>query len=324
MTVTQLTDRHEPPPGTCPDAELLASYIDGRSTNEERALIESHIVTCEDCYFVLAETVHHQRPLNEPMRVVETGRSWTTWVVWGGTAAAVAAALMLAFRTGGPVRRLPQAEGQIAGGTPTAASSSSNSAPATPQVEALTAALTALETSAGEFRPLEPRLSRGFDYRPLKPVTRSPFSADEPSEKVRELALAAEALAKARKGGVDGQRALAEMYLITGKPDRAVEILESMTAGTRDAGLLTDLAAAYLARRGPDDPARARDAAERAVEAEPRRAEAWFNLALAAEALDLPVRAADAWRKFLELDRTSGWADEARHHLDRLNRRTRR
>ena len=51
---------------------------------------------------------------------------------------------------------------------------------------------------------------------------------------------------------------------------------------------------------------------------EPDRSEAWFNLGLAAEKTGRPSRAAEGWKRYLELDPSSGWATDARRHLDTL------
>ena len=45
----------------CPDAEALASYVDGRATAAERTRIESRLANCDDCYFVFSETVQQQQ-----------------------------------------------------------------------------------------------------------------------------------------------------------------------------------------------------------------------------------------------------------------------
>jgi hypothetical protein len=42
--------------GACPDAELLASYIDGRTTSAERIEVETHLMRCRDCLVVVLET----------------------------------------------------------------------------------------------------------------------------------------------------------------------------------------------------------------------------------------------------------------------------
>ena len=331
MNVTPLSDRNDETPGTgCPEAERLASYIDGTATPEERAQIEAHLATCEDCYFVVAETAQEQRertsiasriepPVPVPMPAPRPG---PTWQMWMGAAAALAASLVVMLSIPSIWHR--GTEPQIASGKPSPATGASRPSPlvASPEPVALMAALNRLDASIGEFRPLRPRLEGGFQYRPLKPVTRSAAGPDEAPLNVREAALAVESAATSPGAGAAGRRALAAMFLMTGKPSNAVAILEPMSSGSRDAGLLTDTAAAFLARGEQGDAERALNSAERAVQADPKHSEAWFNLALAAEAVDLPARAIDAWTRFLELDSTSGWAVEARRHLERLKKAT--
>ena len=47
--------------GGCLDTELLASYVDGRTTPEQRVEVEAHLARCEDCYFAFSETVQEQK-----------------------------------------------------------------------------------------------------------------------------------------------------------------------------------------------------------------------------------------------------------------------
>src|SRR6185295_10977494 len=58
--------------------------------------------------------------------------------------------------------------------------------------------------------------------------------------------------------------------------------------------------------------------AERATRADPARPEAWFNRALIEEILGLRAQSRASWTRALALDDRSGWADEARNHLERL------
>jgi len=321
MTVTPLTDRHDQGPGTsCPDPELLASYIDGVATPRERSEIESHLATCADCYFVVTETIHEQRPHAKTAPAPVPVRR-TAWVPWLAAGAAIAAALMLALRIAGPIRRAPQSQPATAVSTPSASPTPRGVVDSGPK---MAAALNSLQDAIGDFRPLAPRLSSVSEYRPLRPVTRSATSAEEPPESVRRRARTVEDLAGAQGASDADKMGLAEMFLMTGRPQRAIEMLEPLASGSGSAALQTDLAAAYLARGDSGDDARARNAAEQAVKLDSTRAEGWFNLALAAEALDEPSRATDAWTKYLEIDGTSKWAGEARQHLDRLNRRPRR
>ena len=302
MTVTPLTDRHDQGPGTsCPDPELLASYIDGVATPRERSEIESHLAACADCYFVLTETIHEQRQHAKAVPAPLPVRRRTAWVPWLAAGAAVAAALMLALRIGGPIRRGPQPQQATAVSTPSTSPSPTPRGVVDPNLKEMALALNSLQNAIGEFRPLAPRLSSASEYRPLKPVTRSATSAEDLPESVRQAARPVEDLSGA-PGASNADKirlamGLAEMFLMTGRPQQAIAVLEPMVSGSGSAALQADLAAAYLARGDSGDPARARDAAEQAVKLDPARPEAWFNLALAAEALDVPSQATDAWSR---------------------------
>jgi hypothetical protein len=67
-----------------------------------------------------------------------------------------------------------------------------------------------------------------------------------------------------------------------------------------------------------EDVAKGLALAERALKADPGMAEAMFNRALALERLSLPDQARDAWQQYLKADSSSGWAEEARRHLNAL------
>lgn len=101
--------------------------------------------------------------------------------------------------------------------------------------------------------------------------------------------------------------------------DRSIASLATAARlSDRPAPPLVDLAAAYLVRAGRTQEVRdlleAIEAADRAVEADPRNPPARFDLALAMQELGLVHEAARAWSGYLALDSTSGWAAEARRH----------
>jgi hypothetical protein len=84
--------------GGCLEDELLASYVDGRSTLEERVKVETHIAQCEDCYFVFSETVQERSAReSEPQN---RSRRWMPPLV---AVLAAAAALVIAVEVFGPV-----------------------------------------------------------------------------------------------------------------------------------------------------------------------------------------------------------------------------
>ena len=109
------------------------------------------------------------------------------------------------------------------------------------------------------------------------------------------------------------------------EPDRAVRGLEkTVGANPHDARTWSDLAASYLVRAqradNPRDLLRAYEAANRAVEEDSSLPEARFEPCPdPGAALPWPEAEA-AWRDYLRLDATSGWAAEARERLARLAR----
>ena len=103
--------------GPCLDAELLASYVDGRTTPGERIKVEAHVAHCEDCYFVFSETVQAQST-DDAVNVNSPSNSWRQWmsrVATGRAAAglAAAAALVIVGRIYFPESSRP-AQGQAA------------------------------------------------------------------------------------------------------------------------------------------------------------------------------------------------------------------
>ena len=110
-------------------------------------------------------------------------------------------------------------------------------------------------------------------------------------------------------------RALTMMHLTMRDPQKASEVLSAVANSGSDPALLNDLAVALLASGRQDDRKRAKDFLEQIVARDPNRAEAWFNLGLAAEATGDVTRAREAWTHYLTLDPSSSWASEARARL---------
>ncbi|HET7219506.1 MAG TPA: zf-HC2 domain-containing protein [Vicinamibacterales bacterium] len=284
--MTQIPLERDDRAGACLDAELLASYVDGLTTPAERAVVEAHLAQCEDCHFAFSETVHAGRQ-------AAAAKEKRRWILVGAAAVATAAALVVALV-------LPMG--------------SRSSAPTT-----LTIALNGLDAAAGPYRRVEPRVTLLPTHRDLQPVLRSPVSSEKTPPALREAAALVEKTA-GRRTTVEERHALGAMYLAEGQAAQAAEILSPLAPSAADAGLLTDIAAAWLARGDAGDAKGALDLLTRAVALDPARAEAWFNLALAAEALGDISRARDAWTRYLSLDPSSQWAAEARRHLERVKR----
>jgi tetratricopeptide (TPR) repeat protein len=178
--------------------------------------------------------------------------------------------------------------------------------------------LLALSRAAGTTRLIESRLSGGFEHGPLAAI-RGP--ADAPWKVLAEVGRIEE---KARHSvSRDDLRALAVAEVLVGRPASAIGTLEALTARVdADPATLSDLACAYLERarreERADDLPRALDAASRALVADPSRPEALWNRALALESLHLRHQARKAWETYVAADGTSGWAEEARARLARL------
>jgi CHAT domain-containing protein len=282
----------------CPDLETIAAYLDGRLSDRERARITAHLAECEECYALFRESA--QTHLEDVDRVV----SMRTWrerlprprVLWSSSAAVMATAAAVWLVVGAPERFSLR--------------------PSDRELQALVAAV-------GTNRTIEGRLVGGFAYGPLRSVTR----AGEPSTPsvapdVRIAAAQIEKTAAAQRTP-KAVHTLGIAYLVTGEVGRAVPLLEEAAEGAKgDARVLSDLAAAYLARaersNQPQDFARAVTMADRALKADPHLAEASFNRAYALERLSLADQARNAWLDYLKVDSSSEWAAEARSRIAAL------
>jgi tetratricopeptide (TPR) repeat protein len=278
----------------CLDPRLLASYIDGQVTPEEGARVEAHLARCNDCYFVFSETFQAS----------------------DAEAAVATAAAVTPRRWGFQIDRRVAA-GLAAAATIVVALQVYRSD--TRQERNLSVALSQLEAVAGPYRQFAPRLSDGDTYKPQVTRLRSASPADAAPLALREAALKVETAAKSGTlGAQERARALAVMYLTLGNAKNAADVVPPAVQSVTDAALLNDMAAALLARGGEGDAARALQLLDEAVAREPNRAEAWFNLGLAAEAAGNRARAQEAWQRYLSLDSSSPWAGEVRGYLDGL------
>ena len=130
------------------------------------------------------------------------------------------------------------------------------------------------------------------------------------------LSAAAAIEADARRSPTpESRRALSVAHLILGDLDQGVEGLRSLTTATpADAGVWSDLAAAYLTRaqeaERPADWPRALETALRALELSRHSPEALFNHALALEGMHLHEEARRAWSEARANERDATWLAE--------------
>lgn len=185
--------------------------------------------------------------------------------------------------------------------------------------------LDALQTAFGKQRPIDARLS-GFKYAP----TSRQRGAQEPIDYVSRDRAARLLLNAAESPSVASHHALGKYYLAERQFDRAIDQFNAaLSLEPRNARVHSDLGAALLekgkslASEGEqgevvEEFAQSLDHLNKALELDDSLLEALFNRALLYEQMILPQRAEDDWRRYLEKDQNSEWADEARQNLRRL------
>lgn len=178
-------------------------------------------------------------------------------------------------------------------------------------------------SAAGRQRTIEARLAGGFEWAPLQKRTggQSLAGALDGRSRFRGewLTLAAVAL----DPSAENQRAAAMAMLLTGDSGHAVERFEKLAAeNPHDAHVWSDLAAARyelgVASGDASLVAGALAAADAALRLDGSLAEALFNRAVAIERLGIRDEARNSWTRFLQIDATTEWADEARARIRNL------
>ena len=190
----------------------------------------------------------------------------------------------------------------------------------------------ALARATGPHRVTRARLTGGFSYaacaiesanRPLVDGLMCAEAAPARWSESERLERVAAEVRGADGGAADVQRFSADWHVLWGESDTAVaELRELARREPASAEVRSDLAAALLERaevkQDPLSIVEAYVAADSAVLLSSHLAEARFNRALALEWLYLKDDAITAWSAYLEKDRTSPWAEEARSHLRQL------
>ena len=286
----------------CPDLETIAAYLDGRLSDRERARVTKHLADCETCYFVIIEATR-VRATDAAVLNEESGREqrqksrwrrlWVAKKMMWSSAAVLATAASLFIAMG-------------AGIIPLGGDSSD---------------LRTLVAAVGTDRRFEPRLSGGFAYGPVRgPVRGSDGGPATPDVRIAVASIEKEAARRRTPGHL---HELGIAYLVTGDMPRAIATLEDVANDTNTAKAASDLAAAYLVRgmreNRPQDLSRALALAGLAVRRDASMREALFNRAFALDHLSMFDDAREAWRAYLKVDPESGWAAEARIHLQRLD-----
>jgi tetratricopeptide (TPR) repeat protein len=308
-------DAVRPPVAAHLEPDIVAAYVDGRLDRALREHVQAHLAECETCYELVSEVVHTQEALGEPTAsehpfvqagspdrevsnrvvVVPFARRRRVIVAAGSLLAAAAALLIV-------VQVQPEWWVRLRGGGTDS------------HVVRLAAVLS-------EARPIEGRLSGGFPYRPLEPQKRSLPTA---RGNFALLAVAAEFQEAAdRTPTPDALHAWGIAQLLLHQFDGSIATLErAYAARSSDARYANDLAVARLARSSAlgdrNDLTAALSAVEDSIREAPASSEPWFTKALILERLERREEALAAWDRYLLLDTTSPWRQEARQRRDRL------
>ena len=192
--------------------------------------------------------------------------------------------------------------------------------------------LVALRTAYREQRPIEARIS-GFDYAPAITSRGGPDKVDYIARDRAERLLLD---AVSENPSPASHHAMGKFYLAERNFDRAIDQFEKgLSREPNNAQLHSDLGAALM-EAGKAEPqeedqgerfekfAKGLEHLNRALELDGSLLEALFNRALCYQYMLLPQQAESDWRKYLEKDPTSQWADEARRNLDLIEKQKKR
>ena len=182
--------------------------------------------------------------------------------------------------------------------------------------------LAKLKSIYNKERPLESRISE-FDYAPLA-VTRG---AAEEREKNKLRIIENNLLTAVEKNpNAQNHHALGVFYLTQRKFGEAIAELEkAVKLDEKDAKARNDLGSVYFekAKTEPNEKkletlAKSFENFSKAFESDPHLLAALFNKSLCLQELRLYNQAKESWNLYLEKDANSGWANEARKNLERL------
>jgi CHAT domain-containing protein/cytochrome c-type biogenesis protein CcmH/NrfG len=183
-------------------------------------------------------------------------------------------------------------------------------------------------------RPNEGRLT-AFKYAPFQNTRGTEQDTADELELRRAELMLLEELSKNPGAGVN--HALGQLYLARGEIDKAIGALESaLKDDASNAEIHSDLGLALLEQgkrdRSANDSGRGIAAFDmslnhlnKAIELNGSLLAPRFNRALLHMEMSLPEQAEQDWRLYLDKDSTSKWADDARRHLQALEKeKTRR
>lgn len=308
----------------CLGDEELLGYLDGQLPDGQRAGVESHLVSCSACRQSLAWYI---RLLNPEMSAEERAHLEQIGLDQLAERAKALHREEVGRRRRAalpPVRRGFFVPWRLAASVIAVISVSVIVWFFFVRQSAVEQGLVALKQAYAQERPLEARLTGGFPYAPYE--TRRGEGDNHVNTTL--LTFAREKLAGAvlREGTAEAHHALGLASLAEHRYEEALEQLESALVQDPDNPRLEcDIGTAYLQKGQRDesaaDLARAIEHFTKAWDQDPTLLEALFNRALCYQRMFLFSRAEADWRRYLELDPNSPWAEEARRHLDSIQQK---
>jgi len=270
----------------CPDAETIAALAEGQLDESVLDSVLTHVETCRSCMreLELANATVSRETNRAPSR--------PRWLAIAAAIAVIAIGAPIVWQR--IVRQRVPAIGDF------------------------------VELAPHSARLVEPRISGGFGYAPYRRSMRASSSFSE-TERLRLGGAAANAIDHADRDASAEAQHVAGVALLLAEDDplKAVERLRvASERAPADARIANDLASARftaaqtLGRASLYPEALA--AVDQALRIDAHLAEALFNRALILERLGLTQEARRAWERYLAVDSSSPWAEEARRRMARL------
>jgi len=287
--------------------EIIDQYLSGKLDHEERAVFEQHFMATPERQEKLRFGRAFDRYLSSPAatsavrEIKPTGAQWTWTQAFVSSPVRIAAFTIIMVVVALGVWRVVFYQSEVDKG------------------------LLALNAAYREQRPLEARIS-ALSYAPFL-QTRGPNGAQRVDSLARNRAELTLNNAVDERKDAAAHHALGEVYLAKKQFDDAIkEFDEALKSDPKNAQIYSDLGAAWLEKgkidrlgaepgKGLEDFARSLEKLDRALELNANLLEALFNRAIVHQEMALPQQAEDDWKKYLEKDPSSRWADEARQKL---------
>ncbi len=264
-----------------PGAETMAAFLEGKLAPSDVAEVAAHLSGCSECRTVTGEAAQFEQ---EEQQLAAKPRVLAGWRGWAAAAAIAAITASI------------------------------------PLLRPATAIATLIDASPREYRTVNGRLS-GFPWARLQGEARGPSSESPADHELRSAAY--KVLSRTTNDdAVEARRAAGVAYLLIDQNVDSLDKLVRAAGESKDAHVWNDLAAAQFTvavreeRKAVLPSALA--SADRAIQLDPNLAEAYFNRALIVQELGLRDAARKAWARYLELDPSSGWSNEARTRLREL------